>query len=321
MSQSRLTTALDDGLLSLPDGDVTLMRAPQDYDLSGLSGRDIGYHGTFWPEIDAWAKRGVPLAQSVGEVAIVVLPRAKALARAMIAHAAAKARLVIVDGQRTEGVDSIYKDCRARLGDLPNVAKSHGRLFWFDGTDAFADWAAPAPAQGPEGFYMQPGVFSDGAIDRGSALLAAALPVKLPSRMADFGAGWGYLAAAVLTRDTVATLDLVEAERLSLDCAQLTLSDPRASFHWADVTQFKPDQPYGGIVMNPPFHTGRAADPALGIAFIAAAARALTGSGQLWMVANRHLPYETALRDRFKTVEELGGDAAFKLFHATRPKR
>ena len=73
--------------------------------------------------------------------------------------------------------------------------------------------------------------------------------------------------------------------------------------------------------MNPPFHTGRAADPALGIAFIAAAARALTGSGQLWMVANRHLPYEAALRDRFKTVEELGGDAAFKLFHATRPKR
>jgi 16S rRNA (guanine1207-N2)-methyltransferase len=321
MSQSRLTTALDDGLLSLPDGAVTVMRAPQDYDLSGLSGRDIGYLGTFWPEIDAWAKRGVPLAQAVGDIAIVVLPRAKALARAMIAQAAAKARLVVVDGQRTEGVDSIYKDCRARLGDLPNVAKSHGRLFWFDGTDAFADWAAPAPAQGPEGFYMQPGVFSDGAIDRGSALLAAALPAKLPSRMADFGAGWGYLSAAVLARDTVATLDLVEAERLSLDCARLTLSDPRASFHWADVTQFKPDQPYGGIVMNPPFHTGRAADPALGIAFIAAAARALTGSGQLWMVANRHLPYETALRDRFKTVEELGGDAAFKLFHATRPKR
>jgi 16S rRNA (guanine1207-N2)-methyltransferase len=37
------------------------------------------------------------------------------------------------------------------------------------------------------------------------------------------------------------------------------------------------------------------------------------------MVANRHLPYERELKMRFAQVEEIGGDARFKLFHAARP--
>ena len=47
--------------------------------------------------------------------------------------------------------------------------------------------------------------------------------------------------------------------------------------------------------------------------------RMLSGQGDLWMVANRHLPYEAELKKRFAQVAELGGDARFKLFHATRP--
>jgi 16S rRNA (guanine1207-N2)-methyltransferase len=39
------------------------------------------------------------------------------------------------------------------------------------------------------------------------------------------------------------------------------------------------------------------------------------------MVANRHLPYESALSDRFAAVKELDGTGAFKLFQASRPKR
>ncbi|MDT9081655.1 methyltransferase, partial [Escherichia coli] len=80
--------------------------------------------------------------------------------------------------------------------------------------------------------------------------------------------------------------------------------DPRARFTWADATQGRPG-PFDAVVMNPPFHNGRAADPALGLAFIRAAAHALTPSGTLWMVANRHLPYEAALREAFREVEEV----------------
>jgi len=73
--------------------------------------------------------------------------------------------------------------------------------------------------------------------------------------------------------------------------------------------------------MNPPFHVGRTADPSLGRAFIASAAKMLAGHGKLWMVANRHLPYEQALSDAFRNVDKIAQNNAFKVFHATRPLR
>ncbi len=321
MSTSRLTTALTDGLIVLPEGPVRIMRPSADYDLSALPRSMVQIDTGFKPDATAFAASGYTLGAAPAPVTIVVAPRSKTLARAMIAEAAATASLVIVDGHKTDGIDSLYKDCRARLGDLPCISKGHGRLFCFAGTQAFADWTGSGPVQGDHGFWTTAGVFSDGAVDRGSALLVSVLPDKLPSRMADLGAGWGYLSTAVLSRPGVETLDLVEAESLSLDCARMNVVDNRASFHWADATTWAAARPYGGIVMNPPFHTGRAGDPALGQAFIAAAARNLTPTGQLWMVANRHLPYEAILRQKFRTVEEIGGDGGFKVYHASRPAR
>ena len=116
------------------------------------------------------------------------------------------------------------------------------------------------------------------------------------------------------------SIDLVEAEALSLTCARQNVTDPRAQFHWADATTFSAPA-FDGIVMNPPFHTGRTADPSLGRSFIQAAARLLTPNGKLWMVANRHLPYEPTLNDCFRTVDTLGGNSAFKVFYAHKPKR
>ena len=318
---SRLHTVLDDGLLTLPDGPVTVMRPGADHDLSPLAGRDIRVAHGFAPDAAAFAQAGYPVTQeaAASPTMIVVVPRAKALARSMIAQACALGQVVVVDGQRTDGIDSIYKDVRARLGDVPSLPKAKGRLFWFDASDALADWAAPPPARGAHGYFTTAGVFSDGAIDKGSALLAAALPATLPARMADLGAGWGYLSAAVLARDGVRSLDLVEAEALSLDCARLNVTDARAAFHWADALTWQARPKYDGIVMNPPFHTGSKGTPALGQGFIAAAARLLAPHGKLWMVANRHLPYEAALRSHFRNVDELPGDGAYKLFHATRP--
>lgn len=321
MADARLTTAIESGTLVLPEGAILALRPAAGTDISALpKDRTRIAHG-FRPDIDAWEAQGWSVAEPAPASAVVVfLPRSKPLARAMVAQAATLAPMVIVDGQKTDGVDSLWREMRTRVNDLPCVTRAHGRLFWFasEAVD-LSDWQAPAPAEVEGGFVTQWGAFSSDGPDRGSQLLVAALPKKLPARMADLGAGWGYLARAVLEREGVKSLDLVEAEALALDCARRNVTDPRAAFHWADATRFRPDHLYDGIVSNPPFHVGRAADPALGRAFIAAAARMLAPSGQLWMVANRHLPYEAALRDSFRHVEEIGGDGAFKLFHAVRP--
>ncbi|MEM8538891.1 MAG: methyltransferase [Pseudomonadota bacterium] len=322
MARSRLRTALDDGLLVLGDGVIAVMRPGKTYDVGALDRDQTSIVHGFYPDVQAWQGAGYAVSQDLpqAQTVIVVVPRSKALARAMVAAAAAQADLVVVDGQKTDGVDSLYTACRKKLGDLPTLTQAHGRIFWFGQTDAFADWAAPPPAKGEHGFFTTAGVFSDGAVDAGSALLAQHLPPKLPARMADLGAGWGYLAGPVLERAGVVSLDLIEAEALSVACARLNATDPRATVHWADATAF-PAEPYDGIVMNPPFHAGRAADPDLGRAFIHAAARMLRPNGTLWMVANRHLPYETTLTQSFRTVDTIATTNAFKVFAAKRPKR
>jgi len=286
-------------------------------------GRPAHIAHSLFTDSAAWSAAGYDVSQDIGEAktVVVVAPRSKALARSMVAEACAHAELVIVDGYKTDGVDSLFKNCRKVLGDLPSVTKDHGRLFWFNASPDFADWKAPPPAIGPHGYYTTAGVFSEGSVDKGSALLAAALPAKLPTRLADFGAGWGYLTSELLKRDNIKSIDLVEAEALSLECARLNVTDPRANFIWGDATQHRAEKGYDGIIMNPPFHTSRDAQPAIGQAFISGAAKALASHGKLWMVANRHLPYEAHLRDHFRNVDELPGNGAFKIFHATRPQR
>ena len=281
----------------------------------------------FRPDADWFAARGLALGLPAGEAApvagIVCLPRAREAARALIARAmseVAPGGPVAVDGQKTDGIDSLLKECRALgLVMAGPLSKAHGKLFTLIAGPAPAGWAAqPKTIEG--GFQTLPGVFSADAPDPASVLLAQALPDKLGARVIDLGAGWGYLARTILNREGLAELDLVEAEAKALDCARLNLpADPRLRFHWADARSFRPARPAHAVVMNPPFHAGRDADPALGLAFLRAAAGMLVPDGTLWLVANRHLPYAPALTALFRQTEEIGGTSAFRLTRASHP--
>ena len=71
--------------------------------------------------------------------------------------------------------------------------------------------------------------------------------------------------------------------------------------------------------MNPPFHEGKEADPLIGLKFIAAAAQALRPEGQLWLVANRQLPYENLLTEAFAQMDKIVETGGFKVLHARNP--
>jgi len=73
--------------------------------------------------------------------------------------------------------------------------------------------------------------------------------------------------------------------------------------------------------MNPPFHQSRKAEPDLGAAFIHAASKSLRRSGSLYMVANRQLPYESALNADFGQWAEIATTPRYKIIHAKKPKR
>jgi len=285
------------------------------------------------PDHTAFEAQGYSCAVSAKgrfSASVVCLPRSRAEARDLIATAAHLTDgPVIIDGQKTDGADAMLRELKRHVTLSETLAKGHGKAAWFltDGTDAdrFKDWRT-SPSQildsTGHGFQTMPGVFSSDGIDQASALLARNLPAGLKGIGADLGAGWGYLAWHMLDQAPgISALHLIESDTRALDCARVNVTDPRAQFHWADGTVPLPRLALDFVIMNPPFHQGRDARPQLGIAFIRAAAAMLKSSGQLWMVANRHLPYETALSACFRTHTEMPGLPGFKLLHAVGPLR
>jgi 16S rRNA (guanine1207-N2)-methyltransferase len=169
------------------------------------------------------------------------------------------------------------------------------------------------------GLHTQPGVFSWERIDPGSALLLSCLPA-LEGDGADFGAGIGVLSRAALGSANVKRLTLVELDRRALACARKNLAgQKRASFLQADIRTAKlPLSNLDFVLCNPPFHDAGQEDRQLGLAFLAQAAHALKPEGALWLVANRHLPYEELLRENFHTLELRKEEGIFKVYRATR---
>jgi len=330
MTQNRWTLALENGEMTWPqDGRVLVLRAQAEADFSALGpDRLVAVQG-FAPAHDRLAARGLAVEvapEGDYTAAIVQIVKSKTESLSLVAEALVHVPpggIVAVDGQKDEGIESILKAVRTHLPVDGVLSKSHGKLFWLTRPDALPEavmgWRA-TPEPNADGFATAPGMFSPNGADQGSELLVALVP-QLTGRVADLGAGWGYMSAVLLAEHAdITALDLVEADWAALEAARANVTDPRAAFHWADAERFTPDAPYDTIIANPPFHTGRAADPTLGQGFIVSAARMLKRSGQFFMVANRHLPYETTLKAHFGTGTLLAEIAGYKLYHAGKPK-
>ena len=339
-----LLLPLRDGLLPWPADGALFLRARDGWPLHRQPLPGLVCEQGFKPAVDALRRSG--LALSDGDDArrqplvLVLPPRQRVEARALLAQAVARTApggRVLACMANDEGAKSAQADLARIAGPLQALSKHKCRVFWsapLDGTvdpGLAAQWRAADqpqdvvdPASGRI-FRSRPGVFAWDRIDPASALLAQHLPPDLAGHGADLGAGWGYLAAEVLVRcPAVVALDLYEAEARALDVARHNLAgvrdDASLGFHWHDVAAGLPRQ-YDFIVSNPPFHAqGRADRPDLGRAFIAAAAAALRPGGRLWLVANRHLPYEAVLDASFGSVRTAAQRGGFKVVEAVRTR-
>ncbi len=223
---------------------------------------------------------------------------------------------------KDKGGSRLKKELEAFGLEIGETAKAHHRRCVvikpeaMTGIDAAIEAGAPRLVEGLEA-WSQPGVFAWDRIDGGSALLAQTLPA-LKGAGADLGCGYGALATVVLRSPAVTALKLVDTDRRAVEAAKRNVEDPRASFEWADVRTLEGEGNLDFIVMNPPFHDGGAEDRRLGQAFIRKAAEMLKKGGVLWLVANRHLPYEAELKEAFKRVTPAGDGGGYKLFEAVK---
>ncbi len=263
---------------------------------------------------------------------ILLLPARQRLEnRALLAHAVlslAVDGILITAQQNTEGAKSLQSDCEALLGQVRFESKAKCRVIWA-GAGAINVELAQAwrlldvvqPIAEAE-FLSRPGVFAWDRIDVGSDLLAQHLPKNLAGQGADLGCGYGFLAARALQCNPAITqMQCFEADYRALQLAASNLArfGARASaFHWHDVTQGLGQADFDFILSNPPFHIGRADAPDLGLRFIASASAALRAGGRFLMVANQHLGYEAAFKQKFSAVHTLVQDRGFKVLEAIR---
>jgi 16S rRNA (guanine1207-N2)-methyltransferase len=167
------------------------------------------------------------------------------------------------------------------------------------------------------GLWTWPGVFSWSRHDPGSALLEQNLP-PLGGRGADFGCGIGILARAILASPKVEHLAMLDIDRRAVEMAARNVDDLRVELRWADIRTGTELKGLDFVVMNPPFHDGGAEDQSLGQTFIRRAAEALRPGGVLWLVANRHLPYEAVLKSLFKRVTPKIEANGYKIYEAVK---
>lgn len=327
---------LRQGALRWPEGPALFLRARAGAALGAWRGRALACQQSFKPWVDALQRDGFEVseaAEGAFDLVLLLPSRQREAARAGLAEGLQRLSphgVLLACAQNDEGARSIEADLRKLAGSVQSQSKQHCRVMWVARESARIDaalrdaWAqADAPRSILAGRYRsRPGLFAWDRIDTASALLADCLPADLAGTAADFGAGWGFLADALLSRcPGIRSLDLYEAEARALPLARENLAAHAArvelGFHWHDVGAGVPGR-YDVIVSNPPFHVDRADRPQLGQAFIRAASQALHPGGRLLLVANRHLPYEAVLRAGFAHARVLREAAGFKVIEALR---
>ena len=169
--------------------------------------------------------------------------------------------------------------------------------------------------------YSRPGVFSWDHLDEATEILAEHMMVLPGASVLDLGCGSGPLGilASKLSRGgplvmVDADVEAVRSAAKSADAAGVTEYRALPS----DVARAVIDERFDLVVTNPPFHVGKQTELGLPMQFIDDAWEVLSPGGQLFLVANRTLPYETPIKRRFGNVLTVHDGRRFKVLTATK---
>ncbi len=225
-----------------------------------------------------------------------------------------------VAGDKDKGFERYFKEAKRFFGSAEILERSKGlRVGLLEKT------LTEAPIQ-PEserftiearGLKLEcealPGVFASGKLDAASKVLLEHLPNTSGKRVLDIGAGYGALGAMLALEG--ANVTMLEDDWFSVQSIERTLklNDLNARVLHSDVdSSLEKDAKFDLIVMNPPFHVGKDVILDVALEFIEAAKRHLATHGEVWLVANHFLPYETALANLGR-VREVAQDRGFKV--------
>jgi 16S rRNA (guanine1207-N2)-methyltransferase len=283
-------------------------------------------------EAISWKKQGhklvnLPDTRGKYQTVILLFPKQKEEAESLLAEAIlalSPSGRLIVAAENLSGGRGLDKKLEFFGLQPSSFSKHKSRVCIANLNGAHKDCVETMRKKGTtqqrsDGLWSCPGLFSWDRLDVGTFTLLEFLPKDLRGKGTDLGCGIGEIGLRLLPScPEIEHLTCVDHDARALFCAQQNLAtfQTKTEFLWADATSMLPLRGLDFVVMNPPFHKGHEENATLGQKFIDRAAVSLKPGGQLWMVANIHLPYEKILAHSFQSHEIIGEKNGFKVIRA-----
>ena len=172
--------------------------------------------------------------------------------------------------------------------------------------------------------YSMAGVFSGEKLDMGTRVLLAHLPqFSSGQKIIDLGCGSGVIGAIIAQSNPQCQLLLTDESRAAVESAKITFTNNQLTngiFHQTNVLSGVTRRAYDHILCNPPFHQQNVQMLDIAHEMFKQSAQCLKPSGQLLVVANRHLKYQPFLKRFFSLVKPISSDQKFTVWLAKSPK-
>ncbi len=218
-------------------------------------------------------------------------------------------RLYVV-GAKDRGILSMAKRMREYFGNVETLTISKGYRVLC--SHKLAGMTTAATSQGVT-------IFAESNLDDGTRLLLDVLEIQETDKALDLGCGAGFIGLHIARFASKGHVTMVDVSLAAVAMARQAVEQSGLANICVlpgDGAQAVLSQRFDLVVTNPPFHQGGMQTMEIAERFIHEAAQVLHPQGRFYLVANRFLKYEPTLRACFKKVEEVGGDARYKVLLA-----
>lgn len=249
---------------------------------------------------------------------ILLWPKSKPQAMALLNIIAATQPSCYVIGANDAGGKSIGNNAQELCQSVEKIDSARHCTLWElslkpRGTTNWLSYAQSFKYL-EQSYITLPGVFNHGKLDIGTSILLEYVPPPARGKVLDMGCGSGVIGLSLKIRQpqlavTLADVDALALQSARLNCARLNLNAEVIASDGFENIKGR----FDFIFTNPPFHQGKETDYAFARNLFAQAAQYLTHDGQLWLIANRHLPYEDWAAEYFSSVQIMAQEQGFKL--------
>jgi len=232
---------------------------------------------------------------------------------------------LILNGENSLGVQSFLKRINYYWNYSDLLIKRRGRIAIFIKKNSLSmqikHWHHLSKIKlNKDGYYTSPDMFSPKKVDNGSRKLTIAFKNKLHGRVADLGAGWGYLSKEALKKNcNIRKITLFEQNFSAIKAAKLNLLDDRATFKWMDIKSLKNlKTKFDHVICNPPFHIGQKKSIELLKLFIDCSSHVIGKTGCVWMVFITEINIDNYIFNAFKNSKIVSKDKNYKVYEMSK---